>query len=108
MLLGDHLGPVFGRVATTTFFAFVILEQCFCRNSLEMRRLMMPTRWGKYTYGLYLLHPLAIHLTSHAPAPPAARALAALVLSMTFAWASYEAYETWFLRFGRRYSYVGR
>jgi peptidoglycan/LPS O-acetylase OafA/YrhL len=33
MLLGDHLGPVFGRVATTTFFAFVIVEQCFCTGT---------------------------------------------------------------------------
>jgi len=52
---------IFSRVINTGFFSFVILEQSFSENSFyKLRNFRFASWWGKYTYGLYLLHPVAI------------------------------------------------
>ncbi len=45
------------------FFIFIVLEQNYARRSpLKMSRLKIISRLGVYTYGLYLLHPIALTL----------------------------------------------
>lgn len=53
-------GP-FTRIAAAGFFAFVVLEQNFCRYSLlKMSRSSWLSEWGQYTYGLYMIHVIVL------------------------------------------------
>jgi peptidoglycan/LPS O-acetylase OafA/YrhL len=54
-------GVVPERIILAIVFALVILEQNFCENSFfKMKNLTRITRLGKYAYGLYCLHFIAI------------------------------------------------
>ncbi|MGH9759545.1 MAG: acyltransferase family protein, partial [Blastocatellia bacterium] len=49
-------GRVFERLILGAFFAFIVLDQTFCRNSfLKMGRLTRISGLGRRSYGLYLL-----------------------------------------------------
>ncbi|MCY7362553.1 MAG: hypothetical protein LH629_10895, partial [Ignavibacteria bacterium] len=53
---------IFYRLITASFFAFIILEQNFAKNSpFKLGKLKLFSRWGKITYGLYILHPTVIY-----------------------------------------------
>ena len=48
------------------FYAFVILDQAFNSNKLlKLENLKSITRLGKYTYGMYLLHPITLLFLKH-------------------------------------------
>ena len=48
------------------FYAFVILDQAFNSNKLlKLENLKSITRLGKYTYGMYLLHPIPLLFLKH-------------------------------------------
>jgi peptidoglycan/LPS O-acetylase OafA/YrhL len=50
----------------TFFYAFVILDQAFNSNNLlKLENLKSITRLGKYTYGMYLLHPIPLLFLKH-------------------------------------------
>ena len=50
-----------GRLLMATLFAIVILEQNYAERSiLKVSRLRFASMMGKYTYGLYLLHPVSL------------------------------------------------
>lgn len=54
-------GAALSKISITLFFAFVILEQNFCDNSLfKLGKFKNLSKLGKYTYGMYLLHPIVI------------------------------------------------
>lgn len=54
---------VYSRLISTLFFIFIILEQNYSINSIyKFSKNNFFTFWGKYTYGLYLLHPIALTL----------------------------------------------
>lgn len=56
-----HYFTVYSRLISTVFFVFIILEQNYSVNSFyKFSSNKFFTFWGKYTYGLYLLHPIAI------------------------------------------------
>ena len=64
---------IVSRVLYSFFFAFILLEQNYARNSFfKMKNWKRITRWGQMTYGLYCLHFVGI--------------LAALVISKKMAW----------------------
>lgn len=52
------------RVITATLFAFIITSQAMTVNSsfLNLGNYTLLSTWGIYTYGIYLLHPVAIKL----------------------------------------------
>lgn len=102
------------RLVFSLLFAFVIAEQCYARHSLlKMERLRAVTRLGRYTYGLYLLHPIAITVVlgaaraAHADAPTVTgyllRGSASLLLTLLLAWLSYRFYERPFLALKTRF-----
>ncbi len=68
MFYGNYIYPsiydvVFMPILSALFFGFIILEQNFAQNSLfKYGRLKYLSILGKYTYGLYLLHPIAIQV----------------------------------------------
>jgi peptidoglycan/LPS O-acetylase OafA/YrhL len=48
---------VFERLVYALFFAFIILEQNFSKNSFyKMSNFTFVSKWGNYTYGLYCIH----------------------------------------------------
>jgi len=52
------------RLFVSSSFAFVIGLQSFTKSksSLNLSNLKFASSWGKYTYGIYLLHPIVITL----------------------------------------------
>lgn len=49
------------KILQSGFFAFVILDQSFNTSSLlKLSKSKLLTRLGKYTYGMYMLHPLVL------------------------------------------------
>jgi peptidoglycan/LPS O-acetylase OafA/YrhL len=108
---------VFGRMVLGALLVFIILEQNFCRNSFyKMGNFRRVTAWGKYTYGLYMLHPLLIFLV-YAAADYAAinksemftgtvLALASFLLSLFVCYLSYHYFEAPFLNLKKRFSRV--
>jgi peptidoglycan/LPS O-acetylase OafA/YrhL len=49
------------RILTGAFFCFVIIEQCFAIKSwYKFEHFKIMSSWGKYTYALYMLHPIGI------------------------------------------------
>ncbi len=56
----DHIGYMVFSVLLALFFVFVIVEQNYCDHSFfKFSSNKFITKWGKYTYGLYMLHNIA-------------------------------------------------
>ena len=52
------------RIIIAFFFIWIILDQNFCKRSyFKISRLKIISKLGKYTYGLYCLHTIAILIT---------------------------------------------
>jgi peptidoglycan/LPS O-acetylase OafA/YrhL len=62
-VMNELLYTFFGRIFNAIFFAFIIVEQNYsCNSFYKLSRFKFLTNWGKYTYGLYLIHPISILL----------------------------------------------
>jgi peptidoglycan/LPS O-acetylase OafA/YrhL len=61
---GSHLSISFGsQFIMCVFYAFIICEQNYAENSLfKFGRWKFGSKQGKYTYGLYMLHPIGIQV----------------------------------------------
>ena len=105
----------FKRFVFSLFFAFIIAEQVFCRNSLfKVGRLRFLTYWGNRSYGLYCLHYLAIFLVLQITIPLEINRtlfgvcfiepVAAMFLSLAIAWFSFRFFEQPFLKLKARTS----
>ncbi len=65
-LIQDQYFVFYNRLLISLFFAFVILEQNYSKNSIfKLNRFKIFTGWGKITYGLYLLHAIVIFFLSY-------------------------------------------
>ncbi|MCB0758861.1 MAG: acyltransferase [Flavobacteriales bacterium] len=108
------------RVFVSFFMAFVLFDQCFCRNSpLKLRRFKLLGYWGRLTYGLYLLHTIGNFIVSNAIKPFRAQIdhpllidmgiqpVASLLLTMGMAYVSYSYYEKPFLKLKSRFATTG-
>lgn len=112
-----HVLMMLRRVIFSAFFVFVILEQNFAENSLlKMSRVKAVSELGKYTYGLYLLHPIALTVCLNTArflgVNPRNLAIGFLLGSLVFivnillSWASYNFYEKKFLRLKERFTHI--
>ncbi|MBC6989616.1 acyltransferase family protein [Hymenobacter sp. BT491] len=120
LLYRDDLYPgtsaaVVARLVSTLFFAFIITEQNFAGHSpSKLSRLTTLSRLGKYTYGLYLLHPIAIqvtillfrgaHLSRESVGGGFSYAGIALAISLIMSYISYRYFEAYFLRLKHKFS----
>jgi peptidoglycan/LPS O-acetylase OafA/YrhL len=106
------------RLGESFFFAFVVLEQSFCGNSpFRMESFKLASSLGRVSYGLYMLHPLALGLTYEAfgggerptdvPAPERLLlGLVAFLATVALSALSYRLYEAPFLRLKRRFAKI--
>jgi len=107
----------FGRLAFIVLFAFLILNQCFTDKPLvALSRFRFISKWGRYTYGLYLLHAIALLITNYLFSffIVGERSLFILILigitgfvfSLVISYISYTYYESYFLKLKKRFSVV--
>jgi len=126
LVFGESLLPVaayntLSRLINTVFFVFIILEQCYCNQSFfKFSKLGLLSSWGKYTFGLYLLHPIVLRFVEmsvrkifnlqadvlHANfGYTALQACVTLAFSMLVSYISYEYFEKFFLNLKSRFSH---
>lgn len=108
---------VIERLACSLFFAFIVLEQNYCDYSfIKMKNFRHISALGIYTYGLYLLHPIAILLLqipikmTVAGEPSLMIKLSiggvGLLLSIAMSYLSYEYFEKKFLSLKKKFTHV--
>ena len=116
-LLGYGYGNLPLRLLSTAFYAFVILDQNFsASDSFKLSKSRFMSNWGKYTYGLYLLHPVALLVLTLVPRilhrdatgflPDFLIGTLGLGLSMLMSYVSYNVVERRFLTLKARFSHI--
>jgi peptidoglycan/LPS O-acetylase OafA/YrhL len=107
----------FGRLAFTLLFAFLILQQCFAEQPLfALSRFTFISKWGRYTYGLYLLHTIALLATEYVFGfvmpdrsgliPIIVTGTVGFLVSLLISYISYTYYESYFLRLKKKFTFV--
>lgn len=105
------------RVLVSVFMCFVIFEQCFAENSLfKMGKARLMSRWGKWTYGLYIVHAISLFIVQNLlehfslsfihpiTNDYLIRPALALALSLGLAYISYNWFERYFLSLKKRFA----
>ena len=109
---------LFSRFINTLFFAFIILEQNYALHSFyKFSDLKTLTYWGKYTYGLYLIHNIVLLFIFMSLSPKLLNiayethflptlmvSFIGILLSMLVSYISYEYFEKRFLRLKERFN----
>lgn len=111
-------GLALGRILISSSFAMIICAQSFTKQAsiLNLGNLSFASKWGKYTYGIYLLHPIALTIVDvgfrllHIPKNNFwslfILAIIALILTLVISKLSYVYFETPFLRLKKRFETV--
>jgi len=105
------------RIIPSIFFIWIILEQNFSERSFfKISQLKIISTLGKYTYGLYCLHMIAILITisvlrkfglnKHSWEIILIQMPLAMALSIAISIFSYKYYESWFLKFKDKFAFV--
>lgn len=117
VLLQNNVVKVFERAFIACVMLLVILEQCFSNNSFyKMSSFKSVTRLGIYTYGLYCVHFLVISLTMGVTKKLGLNTslwqvlilepAIALTITIIIAKLSYKYFESPFLKFKDRFSFI--
>lgn len=116
----NSLVQVYERLLQTTFFCYIILDQNFCRqNFLKFSNNRFISFWGKYTYGLYLWHPVVLLITTvlltkvlHFSLQDASTYLiiapVGLAVSLLVSFVSYRFFELYFLNLKKKFAYINK
>lgn len=98
---------LFYRTAHALIFAAIIIDQGFNNHSpLQMSRIPLISYFGKISYGLYLLHPIAlllVGLASPSGMPPYLGLLVVIIVTILISMASYHFFESFFLKLKAKY-----
>jgi peptidoglycan/LPS O-acetylase OafA/YrhL len=105
------------RLIISFFFIWIILEQNYARHSwFKMGNFKIISQLGKYTYGLYCLHTIAILISltvlrklglhQHSYQLWLLELPLSMFLSIVISYISYTYFESWFLRLKTRFSYL--
>ncbi len=118
-ILGNEkeINHIFLSLLLALFFAFVIFDQNFCRNSFfKFSSNAFITKWGKYTYGLYMLHNIAgimvfgigklLRIDSSGVLVSFLFGLMTLLLSFLLSYLSYHLFEKRFLEWKKKMEVV--
>ncbi len=109
------------RLVFAAFFGFVILEQTYAKHSLvKVGAFNFFSKWGKYTYGMYCLHILAIifidhlftffNINNYNASIIIFKPILSLLATILISWLSYHYFELYFLKRKHklRWEYVSR
>lgn len=115
-LIGASMLWPFARLVNILFFGFIIMEQNYSRHSFfKFSNYAFVTKWGKYTYGLYLLHTIALYFmevitlkllhidTKESFLWSLPNAVLVFFISLGMSYVSYHYYEKIFLKAKERY-----
>jgi peptidoglycan/LPS O-acetylase OafA/YrhL len=111
--LNYPLSEVFNRIIFDFFWAYIIIDQCFATTPIyNMGNFKTISNYGKISYGLYMLHPIAILvldiifrlLRINNEYLIFIKGILALPLSIFFAKISYKYLEIPFLKFKEKFS----
>lgn len=112
-----YLYTTFGRILLGLGIAFIITEQNYSNNSFyKMKNFKIISSLGKYTYGLYLLHPLVIlfvsmfalkiGLDNKSLFEGSLLGVFSLLMSILVCYLSYQFFESPFLKLKARFAYL--
>jgi len=108
---------VLNRIIPSSFFIWIILEQNFSKRSFfKISQLKMISTLGKYTYGLYCLHTIAIlivitlmrkyGLTKYTWEVLLIQVPLSMGLSILISYLSYTYYESRFLKLKDKFAFI--
>jgi peptidoglycan/LPS O-acetylase OafA/YrhL len=108
---------IFERLVIGTFFALIIAEQNYAKNSLfKMSRFRIMSKLGIYTYGLYCLHLFGMYIIVQVANKMgwnqeniwvvAALAIVGLLASVAISLTSYHLFEKWFLKWKDKFAFI--
>ena len=113
-----HYGNALSRLCNSISFALVITAQAITKteSKLNLKNLTFANKWGKYTYAIYLLHPIAITIidiavrVSHYPKTSFISVFSlgvlAFILTMYLSKLSYKYFESPFLKLKGKFSVI--
>lgn len=107
----------FIRLFYGIFFSFIILDQNYAPQSfLKLGRYKLLSFWGRYSYGVYLLHPIAIGIVAFFVYRLniiyttffnyLIIGLTTLILTLAMSYVSYEFFEKKFLALKKKFSVI--
>ncbi len=114
----SKFGKFIERPYFALLFGFIIASQAMVNkpSKLELGNVGFAKYLGKYTYGIYLLHPIALELVysfynianipRNTTGPIISSAILGLALTIGLAWVSYEFYEKRFLKLKKTFELV--
>ena len=124
MLLWSDQLPVFkysqalNKIFFSLSFALIIAAQAMTTQDsiLNLGRFSFGNKWGKYTYGIYLIHPIAltildvvtrvIHVSYSNLIGSLAFGVAGFILTLFMSWVSYEYFESKFLALKDKFAVI--
>ncbi len=114
------MDEAFIRFIFIAYFAYIILDQNFHDDDrLKLSNIKLFDKWGKYTYGMYLLSPVAVMFTikvlwkiSFIKSNPilllSGIFLISLSLTKLLGYISFHYFESYFLGLKKRFSFIKR
>lgn len=111
-------GHAIGRLFISASIAFIITAQAITKSDsvLNLRNFTFANRWGKYTYGMYLIHPIAltitgflaaaVHLSKENIVNAVIIAIIGFILTLLISRLSYTYFESRFLRLKDKFSVI--
>jgi peptidoglycan/LPS O-acetylase OafA/YrhL len=116
---GDQIiGSNANHLLTVFVFALIISAQAMTKSNsrLNLNKFSFADRWGKYTYGIYLIHPIPLTLLSvavrilHIPVTTFISSLLygiiAFIITLVLSKLSYDYYESKFLKLKERFTTI--
>jgi len=105
------------KILGYTFFGFIILDQSFNSNPIYMMKNNKPlSDLGKYTYGMYLLHPIVLQFfdqlmevairVNNSVVPSTIKCVLVLLVTILVSKLSFHLFESKFLTIKKRFSKV--
>lgn len=105
------------RFINILFFGFLIAHQNFSKaNTLKLSGLKFFTKWGKYTYGLYLLHPVGsiigvilfkkLYHGTDSFFVSIIEGILIFMITLGLSYFSFHFFESYFLKLKKRFSYI--
>lgn len=105
------------RFVNILFFGFLLAHQNFSKtDTLKLSHLTFFSKWGKYTYGLYLLHPVGSIIGTFVFKKifhgvdsffiSFSQGILIFIITLVISYISFHFFESYFLKLKKRFSYI--